>query len=95
MRNATMAALGLTWLPDYYASAVPNSQLIEIVVTDTSPERAQAVANELANQLIRQSPTSRESQTLEHQEFIQQQLYNIEAEINKTMGEIAAKQEEL
>ncbi len=95
VRNATMTALGLIWLPDYQVQPVPNSQLIEVVVTDTSPERAQAVANELANQLIKQSPASRESQTLEHQQFVQQQLINIEAEINKTTEEMAAKQKDL
>ena len=46
-----MAALGLAWLPEYTAKAVPNTPVVEISVTDTDPQRAQAVANELANQL--------------------------------------------
>src|SRR5215217_4611247 len=48
---ATMGALGIDWLPSYEARVVPNTQLIEIAVTDTSPQRAQIIANELANQL--------------------------------------------
>jgi len=56
--NATMEALGLDSLPSYDARALPNSQFLEIAVIDTNPERAQAVANELANQLILQGPTA-------------------------------------
>lgn len=94
VRQATMDALGLTWLPSYTARALPNSQLIEIVVTDTIPERAQIVANEMANQVIRQSPAyQREDQ--EQEEFIQSQLRTLEADITLTKDEIAKKQEEL
>src|SRR5687768_14227278 len=50
VREATMTALGLTSLPEYSASPLPNRQLLEITVIDTSPERAKAVADELANQ---------------------------------------------
>ncbi len=41
LREATKTALGLDWLPEYSVSAVPNTQLIEIVVLDTNPQRAQ------------------------------------------------------
>ncbi len=58
VQDGAMNALGLTWLPAYTVSSVPNTELLEIVVQDTDPLRAQAVANELANQLILQSPTS-------------------------------------
>ncbi len=95
VRNATMEALGITWLPDYIAQPVPNSQLIEIVVTDTSAQRAQAVANELANQLILKSPANSQSQEQGHQEFVNQQLHNLETEIKNTQDEISKKQDEL
>ncbi len=95
VRNATMEALHLTWLPNYTVQVVSNSQLIDIVVTDTSPPRAQAVANELANQLIKQSPTGRESQEQDRQEFVNQQLANLEEEIKATQDEIQKKQDEL
>ena len=58
VRNGVMKALGMYWLPPYTAHPLPNTQLIEIDVTDAVPQRAQAVANELAHQLILQSPSS-------------------------------------
>ena len=94
VRQATMEALGITWLPSYAARTLPNSQLIEIVVTDSVPERAQIVANELANQLIRQSPTFQQEDD-ERNDFIQEQLRTLEADITLTNEEIANKQEEL
>jgi len=56
VRESTMDALGLDGLPRYEVYVPGNGQLIEIVVTDTFPERAQAVANELAVQLIARVP---------------------------------------
>lgn len=94
VRQATMEALGLTWLPGYSARALPNSQLIEIVVTDTIPERAQIVASELSNQLIRQSPAF-QGEDQEEEDFVQGQLRTLEADITLTKDEIAKKQEEL
>ena len=58
VRRGTMQALGLDWLPAYTVQPVPNTQLLEISVTDTDPVRASVVANEVANQLILQSPTA-------------------------------------
>jgi non-specific protein-tyrosine kinase len=95
VRTGTMNALNLTWLPNYTVSAVPNSQIIEIVVTDTDPLRAQAVANELANQLIKQSPSNPDLQEQKHQEFIRQQINLLEAQIQDTLDEIASKEAEL
>ena len=45
LRNSTKSALGLNQLPQYTINPLPNSQFIEIVVNDSNPERAQAVAN--------------------------------------------------
>ncbi len=87
-RIATKEALGLTWLPDYRAIALPNGQFIEIVVTDTNQERAQAVANELARQLILRSPTGSQSDEQDRQAFIQTQLDNLQQQITGTESEI-------
>lgn len=95
VQQATMAALGLTWLPPYTARAVPNNHLIEITVTDTSPERAQAVANQLARQLILQSPTAPEQDEVDRQEFINRQLAALELNIEQAQDEIQTKEEEL
>ncbi len=96
VRNATMAALGLqNWLPRYIVRPVQNTQLIEIIVTDTNPDRAQAVANELASQLILQSPTNPQQEEQERLAFINQQLDQLEEQIQATQSEVAARQEEL
>lgn len=95
IRNATMLALGLDWLPEYTASPLPNSQLLEIKVNDTNPIRAQAVANELANQLIKQTPTNSGQLDQTNQEFINQQLNTLREKITETNDEIAKKQVEL
>ncbi len=95
VRNATMEALNLRWLPEYISQAVPNSQIIEISVTDTDPVRAQAVANELANQLIKQSPSNPDMKEQQRQEFISGQLALLETQIKDTQDEIAQKEEEM
>lgn len=95
IRNAAMNSLGFTSLPEYIARALPNTQILEIVVTDTIPERAQAVANELANQLVVLSPTGSESEEQERQGFVKEQLNMLEAQITDTQDEIDSLQAEL
>jgi non-specific protein-tyrosine kinase len=95
VRTSTMESLGLAWLPTYTARAVPDTQLIEITVTDTSPERAMIVANELAKQLIAQTPTSKQEDGGQREGFINAQLDELEAKIEETNAEILSKQEEL
>ncbi len=95
VRNATMDALGTTWLPEYLASALPNTQLIDITVTDTDPARAQAVAAELANQLILAGPSGIDQEERDRQAFINQQLDDLERQIQETQDNIAALQSEL
>jgi polysaccharide biosynthesis transport protein len=95
VREATMAALGLDYLPAYSAAPLPNRQLLQISVVDTNPELAKAVANELADQLILQSPTAPRPEDQERADFINSQLANLEANISQTEAEIASKQVEL
>jgi capsular exopolysaccharide synthesis family protein len=95
VRTATMEALGLDWLPEYSARSVADTQLMEIVVVDTNAERAAAVANEVANQLILQSPTSVEQDEQERQAFINEQLDRLETQITQAELEVTEKQEEL
>lgn len=92
---ATMEALGIDWLPDYQARVVPNTQLIEISVTDTNPARAQIIANELARQLILQTPAANDSVTGQRQEFIKQQLSSLETQIQETTLRIEELQKSL
>lgn len=88
VRKAAMDALGLNWLPDYVVRALPNSQLVEITVTDTNPVRAQAVAAELAKQLIRKTPTNSSQQDQDRRDFINRQLDQMQADITATQNEI-------
>jgi len=86
VRSATMEALGLSWLPSYHVEAVANTQLLEIHVSDTFPERAAQVADELARQLTLLSPQGRQE---ERRPFIEQQLDDLEATIHATSEDIA------
>jgi non-specific protein-tyrosine kinase len=95
VRIAAKEALGLNRLPNYRAIALPNGQFIEIVVTDTIPERAQVVANELARQLILRSPTGSQSDEQDRQAFIQSQLDNLQLQITETEAEIQTLREAL
>ena len=92
---ATMKALGLDWLPDYNARALPNSQFLEIEVVDVKPAVAAIVANELANQLILQSPTAPGQEDQDRQQFVAEQLTYLEGKIAETQVEIEEKQIEL
>jgi capsular exopolysaccharide synthesis family protein len=95
IQTAAMEALGIDWLPTYQARVVPNTQLIEIAVTDTNPARAQIIANELARQLILQSPAVNNSETGQRQEFITEQLSSLETQIQDTEKQIEELQKSL
>ncbi len=95
VREDTATALGLTTLPEYTVSAPPNTLLIEIAVVDTEPARAQAVANELANQLVLRTPSAPEGDDQEQIDFVEEELAHLQASITETRDEISAKQEEL
>lgn len=88
IQQATMEALGISWLPQYQSRAVPNTQMVEISVTDTNPQRAQIIANELAEQLRIQSPALGGTETSARQEFIRQQLSSLQIQIEETQKRI-------
>jgi non-specific protein-tyrosine kinase len=93
LRQATMAALNITQLPNYTVKPVLDSPLIEIVVTAKDPALAQAVAQELVNQMILQSPVGQEEH--ERQQFLVEQLAKLEAGIQETEDEITRMQDDL
>lgn len=95
LREATRTNLGISRLPEYMVTHQTNTQLIKIDVTDTSPERAMVVANELAHQLILRSPTSTTQENQARQAFVNQELDDLQVEIQKTKDEITIKQQEL
>lgn len=89
-------ALGLEYVPsagDISTRQVPGTQLLEISVRDTIPLRAQALADEIAHQLILQSPTA--SEDFERQSFVRERLEGIEANIEQAEAEIAEEQAKL
>jgi len=96
VQAATMKALEIGWLPNYQVGVVPNTQLIEISVTDTNPQRAQIIANEIANQLMLQSPAlSTNSDADQRQQFIKQQLSSLQQQIQDTSAKIEELQNSL
>lgn len=94
--NAARQTLGLNRLPAYRVSlAAQNRLLIEISVTDTDPVRAAAVANTLAEELIKQSPTGPLQQEQEERRvFVNERLSAIQTQIQETQDELDRKEEE-
>ena len=95
VKNKTMEALDLTFLPATLVRAISNSSLIEISVMDTDARRAQAVANELANQLILTSPTGSNLEDQTRQQFVNEQLDQLQSQIKDTNAEIEKLQQQL
>lgn len=92
--EAVIQRLGLERSHEELASQIvawvrPNANLLEIRVTDTNPKAAMLIANALAEELIRQSPGSGQGQRQQQQEFIRQQLDELEEKIEKKKAEIA------
>ena len=77
--NTTPGALG----GQINASVIPQTQLIQISVVDTSPERAAAIANEISHQLILQSPTTPEKELAQQREFVGQQLQDLKDKMDE------------
>src|SRR5574338_379210 len=90
-----MEALKVNWLPKYQSRVVPNTQMVEISVTDTNPKRAQVFASELANQLVKQSPAVSGTQTGTRQDFITAQLSSLQEQIQQTQTKIEELQKSL
>ncbi len=72
-------------------SLVPGTQLIEIRVTDTDPQRAKLIADELAHQLMKMV-TPEES---EEREFLRSQAASFPAKIEAAQEEIQKLEAEL
>ncbi len=79
-----------------YVATIPRTQLLGINVSDTSPERAVAIADELAYQLILRSPTSPENETRQERgQFVEDQLNDLEKRINGAKARIIELEKEL
>lgn len=90
-------ALGLPFVPsagNVSARNVPGTQLLEIQVRDTDPERARVLSDAIAQQLILQSPAE-SGEDLTRRAFVQSQLERLEESIQETEAEIREEQAKL
>ncbi len=91
--RATLEALGLKWdwegLRGMVTSRViVGTQLLEISVIDGDPERARVLADEVAQQLILQSPAGTDPQKDAERQFILSQIDELKANIKKSQDEV-------
>jgi len=89
--TAEALGLGMDWRElreKVSASLVPGTQLLEISVSDTDPQRAKAIVDELARQLILQSPTEPEKEQEWYREFVKTQLADLQARISDAQQQI-------
>ncbi len=90
--RAVIDRLGLEMLPDELSgmiqtSVIPQAQLLEIFVLDVHPQRAQLLANALAEELILQSPTGSGRQA-EREQFVNTQLKELQKKMENTDARI-------
>jgi succinoglycan biosynthesis transport protein ExoP len=77
-------------------SLIEGTQLLEITVRGTDPQRVKAIADEIANQLIVQSPTAPErAQREQRRAFVEQQIADLEAKIKAAQEQIAELEQNL
>jgi non-specific protein-tyrosine kinase len=80
--RAVRRTLDLPHEPTVKASIIRSTQLLRITAVDTEPARAAAIADELARQLIQQSPSGTERQDQAYRQFVDGQLAQIQEEID-------------
>jgi non-specific protein-tyrosine kinase len=78
------------------AASIQRTQLLGISVKDSSPERAVAIADEIAYQLVLQSPSSPENKARQERSlFVQSQLDDLEARIETAKSRVIELEAEL
>ena len=76
------------------AQLVSNTQLVQLSVEDTDPDRAAQICNTLVEELILQNEELQTSRFTSSEESLQAQLSQVEAQIATLQGEIADISEE-
>ncbi len=71
-------------------SVKASTQLFQIDVLDASPQRAAALANDIAATLIKQQTLASQQHNTQSRQQIQQELNNTQVQIESTSGQIAA-----
>jgi len=97
--QAVIDKLGLEMEPDelkemIQTNVIPSAQLLEIFVLDVHPQRAQLLANAIADELILQSPTGSQNQQ-EREQFIQTQIQELQTKIYDTNQKIETLEDSL
>ncbi len=68
---------------------VQGTQILDITVIDVDPNRAAAIANAVADEMIRKSPGGSESSEASRLNSLKEQIQELEARINSAKTEIA------
>ena len=78
------------------ASMVPGTQLLNVSVLDTDPERAAVLANAVAHQMVLQSPTGPQSaERQKHKEFVDKQIADLQRKIEAAQAKITDLEKQL
>ncbi len=99
--QATVESLGLnlSWRQlqtMVNVAPIPQTQLLAITVEDNSPHRAVAIADEIAQQLILQSPTSPENEARqERSQFVHNELDDLQKKIETARVRVTELEAEL
>ena len=91
--DEVVAKLDLPKTPSVNVSMVSSTQLMRITVSDSDPARAAAVANELAEQLILQSPSAPQRQQEAYRDYVYQQLADLQDEMDSLSKAIVTERE--
>jgi non-specific protein-tyrosine kinase len=74
---------------------VPNTQLVEVFVVDSDPNRAKLLADAIGQQLILQSPTNPNSLSPEQASFTKSQISDLQIKIEDAQAEVDRLRQEL
>jgi len=91
--DAVVQKLGLPRRPQVTVTILRDTQLLRITVADSDPLRAAASANELARQLVLQSPSAPEKQEQAYRQYVYQQLEELQDEMDGISRAILAEKE--
>lgn len=95
VQRAVAQELGLASPPRYTVINLPRTQLLEITVVDANPDRAMAIADAVANEIIALSPGTTQQDDQGRQDFVGAQLDSLQERIAETEDLLQEKQAEL
>jgi non-specific protein-tyrosine kinase len=78
-----------------HAAPIARTQLIEIDAVSTDPDLSRILADEIAYQLILQSPTPKEREQDQHRQFVGEQLAELQAKIENGEDQLKTLEQRL